>query len=244
MQLNLDQQSIQPKNLSMQALKRELDLQNKPSWILRKLMNALEAKRMKKKLGWSRPWNKYGVSIFRSHILHIRKDNDYINNALDLALQLIGEVDSHYKTFIESFYQDPKRMAFVFYHNHEDQDGNQYEGLTISIGRKVPDDKTKRDRLDIVLEDLRVDGSVDGQLDRIRVYVNPWQQFQDDKMYVLDIKNPQDEDLRIAQVFYDLSIKNYHNWKEQTERQWEHWSIRYIDYFCGRSFIPQNSSFT
>lgn len=48
-------------------------------------------------------------------------------------------------------------MAFTFYHNHwlgEDR----FEGLTLSLGRKVPGDKTKRDRPDPILEDKLAGG--------------------------------------------------------------------------------------
>jgi hypothetical protein len=133
-------------------------------------------------------------------------------------------------------------MVFTFYHNSE-YDGVQYEGVTFSIGRKRPDDRTKRDRIDIVLEDKRVDGSVDGIVDRLRIYVCPWETYQTKKFQLLEPK-PDTANWSTVQPLYDHLVNHYHQWKSDDNRQWSHWSVRYIDYFGPRSFIPQGSSFT
>jgi len=56
--IHLDETSIQPSELSISTLMREIGLQSRPHWLLVKMMNALERKRQAKGFGWSRAWNK------------------------------------------------------------------------------------------------------------------------------------------------------------------------------------------
>lgn len=243
--LQLDEASLRPEELSMPALMRELNLQKKPSWLLVKLMNALEKKRQAKGLGWSRAWNKYGLTVFRTHTQRLNEDADYFEPLQSLLNHFLADAPAHYRDFMADLLNDPHRMAFTFYHNHTGEDGKQYEGLTISLGRKVTADKTKRDRLDIILEDERVDGCVDGRVDRVRLYVCPLATYQENKTFHLCEKTTLPvEDRKLAQACYQQCVAKYHLWKTDASRQWSHWSVRYIDYFGAREFIPRRSSFT
>ncbi len=44
----------------------ELNARKKPSKTLRYMMQALESYRQAKKMGWSRPWNKYNLVNFQT----------------------------------------------------------------------------------------------------------------------------------------------------------------------------------
>ena len=242
--LSLDSESISPDELSLSALMRELNLQKRPSWILSKLMNALEKKRQARGMGWSRPWNKIGLNVFRTHTQDTNEDADYFSCLKPLINSLLQEAPVAYREFAEELQIDSKLMVFTFYHNH-DIDGIQYEGLTLSLGRKVESDPSKRDRLDLILEDRRVDGRVDGLIDRLRLYVCPWSEYQNDKRhFALDIYCSGEALKQEAQAFYEESVRRYHKWKDDEDRQWSHWSASFIDYFGPRSFIPVGTSFS
>ncbi len=242
--LALDAESLQPEELSMPALMRELNLQKRPAWLLVRLMNALEKKRQAKGLGWSRAWNKYGLTIFRTHVQRPVEDADYFAPALTLLNHFLRDADPRYRDFVAELTADPALMTFTFYHNHATEDGRQYEGLTLSLGRKVPADPSKRDRLDIILEDERVDGSVDGVVDRIRIYVCPWATYsQDRRFHLVDRRRFSPNETAMAQACYQGCVARYNDWKGDESRQWSHWSVRYIDYFGPRGFIPRGSSF-
>jgi hypothetical protein len=239
----LDDQSIDIEELSMPALAREISLQKRPNALLVKMMNVLEGKRQAKGLGWSRAWNKYGLNVFRTHRADIGGDCEYFKAATPFLKAFTESVPDHYISFVHELLEDPNAMGFTFYHN-DDVDNEQYEGLTLSFGRKRAEDKTKRDRLDIILEDLRVDGSVDGRIDRLRIYICPWSHYADKEFHLIDKTELDQDDQRQCQALYEHCIRFYHEWKGDPERQWSHWSTRYIDYFGPRTFIPQNSSFT
>jgi hypothetical protein len=240
--IDLDEQSLKPDELSMETLKHELGLKKRPNWLLVKMMNALEQKRQKKGFGWSRAWNKYGMNTFRAHICNPAADADYIKPGEDFLRACCKGLEGKYADFIEDLLADPKRMVFTFYHN-ADYDGDQYEGVTFSFGRKVVDDRTKRDRVDIVLEDRRVDGSVDSKVDRLRVYVCPWATYEAKEFHLHEEAPVGGGENSPTQALYDHLVDYYDQWKTDDERLWSHWSVRYIDYFGGRSFIPKGSSF-
>ncbi len=242
--LTLDKESINPEDLSMGTLQRELNLQKKPPIVLAKLMNLLEAKRQRKGLGWSRAWNKYGLNVFRAHIHDFNEDRDYFDGVKNILEHLGQEIPPDYRDFVKDLQADPLRMAFTFYHNNWSEN-EQYEGLTISMGRKLPDDRTKRDRIDMILEDRRVDGKVDGKVDRIRIYICPWDRYKNDKAHFLyESKDLGEREFDIAQALYGTCLEKYQAWKDIEERQWSHWSVKYIDYFGPRVFIPQGTSFS
>lgn len=240
--LELDATSIKPDALSRETLVRELNLQKRPSWILSKCMNALESKRAKKGLGWSRPWNKYGLTVFRTHTHDLEKDSAYLQSIKEAMAPLIASLPTEYVYFANKLWNDENKRAFTFYHNNSDESG-EFEGLTFSIGCKDLNDRTKRDRLDIILEDRRSNGKVDGQLDRVRIYVNPWSQYQNKNYELVELQTPNAKIPQQLQELYNASKDLYDLWKKDEARQWSHWSVKYIDYFGARSFIPKGSSF-
>jgi len=243
--LHLDDTSLQPDQLSMPALMRELNLQKKPSWLLVKVMNALEQKRQAQGLGWSRPWNKYGLTVFRTHIQANGDDPARCAALVSVLDHFLDGAPAFAREFARELLQDPARMSFTFFHNNKTESGSQYEGFTISLGRKVAGDPSKRDRLDIILEDERKDGRVDGIVDRIRVYVCPWSTYGKDRtVHLCERTALSDEEQRLAQDLFQYGVDKYDQGKSDESLQWSHWSVRYIDYFGPRDFIPQGSSFT
>ena len=241
--LDLDDQSINPRELSLSTLMRELNLQNRPSWLLCRLMNILEQKRQAQGLGWSRPWNKTGLTVFRTHTQKVADDVDYFAPVFAVLGRLLPHAPLAYQAFAAELLIDPSLMAFTFYHNRQ-TDGAQYEGLTLSLGRKVTGDPSKRDRLDLILEDQRDGGRVDGTVDLLRLYVCPWSEYQDGRRHhLLEARELSTEDRADVQALYENCVAAYHIWKNDDRRQWSHWSANYIDYFGSRSFIPIGTAF-
>ena len=73
--ITLDPKSLAVEELSMAALTREISLRERPAFALRAMMNALERRRVSQRLGWSRPWNKRALVVFRSHVLNPSTDH-------------------------------------------------------------------------------------------------------------------------------------------------------------------------
>lgn len=244
--LTLDIASLPATDLSEPALMRELNLQQRPHWILRRLMGMLEQKRQAKRLGWSRAWNKQGLNVFRTHVQDFQADRDYFAPLGSALEHLLPAETAGYQNFVTDLLSDRGLLTFTFYHNHEGPDG-QFEGLTLSFGRKVVDDPGKRDRLDLVLEDRRRDGRVDGRIDRIRLYVCPWSEYKQAGGHLALVVNDPVVDSSVhsaAQELYENCIRHYHAWKGDESRQWSHWSSRFIEYFGPRTFIPIGTSFS
>lgn len=244
--LRLDGDSIAPESLSIAALMRELSLERRPPRLLRLLVQSLEKKRSAKRLGWSRPWNKVGLTVFRTHT-NDPLDLDH-RGAVEHARRVIGAVASglvrQHRQFVDDLFDDAKLMAFTFYHNRV-EDEAEYEGLTLSFGRKTVTDKSKRDRLDLILEDKREQGAVDGEVDLCRVIINPFAAYGDsgDFFELRQDRTGLAEHADAVRELYQASVATYDRWKTLPDRQWQHWSTKYIEYFGRRSFIPQGSSF-
>lgn len=228
----------------MPTLMREIGLHERPNWFLRLLMNALEKKRQAKGMGWSRPWNKTGLNIFRTHTTNLREDADHFAPVSGFVDRFLPAVPDEYATFVQELLADPECMTFVFYHNHDHESG-QYEGLTLSFGRRHAEDRTKRDRFDIVLEDRREDGRVDGEVDKFRCYICPWDRFQNGReFHLLQREHFDTDETDVVRDLYHSAVRHYHQWKGEEDRQWSHWSQQYIDYFGPRDFIPVGTSFS
>ena len=242
--LTLDPESLHAESLSLPALTREHSLRHRPNWLLRKLLNALEEQREIKGLGWSRAWNKYELNIFRTHLQDPIQDPDYFTPLLPLLDQILPAAPLAYQQFAADLLTDPSLIVFTFYHNHRTPEA-QHEGLTLSFGRAIPGDPSKHDRLDVILEDRRIDGRVDGQIDRFRIYVCPWSEYQNNHThFALELQDFTMNTFAPAQALYESCVRYYHLWKGEESRQWSHWSARYIDYYGPRSFIPAGTSFS
>lgn len=239
--IQLDEGSMNPDDLSMQVLTREISLRKRPNGFLLRMMNALEGKRQEKGLGWSRSWNKYGMNTFRTHVCDITTDMDYLLPVDEYLKSQYLSMQPSSRAFVGELLEDSKRMVYTFYHNG-DYDGTQFEGITLSMGRINRKDRTKRDRLDIVMEDRRIEQIVDGVVDRVRIFVCPWETYRHKEFELIELKREGDLD-EYQQALYEHLINYYHEWKGNENRQWSHWSTRYINYFGPRQFIPKGSSF-
>lgn len=209
-----------------QRVKKAISKKGQPSKIMRFLMNALESYRQSRKLGWSRPWNKYDLTVFQTFKLKPLQDQAMMTQ-ISALLKADVVMPSSARRFTEELLADEKHlMAFLFVHDYQ-KDGQLYEGVTVSLGRV--NDKRFRDRIDLIFESPVVDGRSQG-LERIRVFIDPY----------MGAKEP----LWSNVVSGDLSLQAYHlfdalsecswSWAEQTDRVWSHWTSEYIDYFAPR----------
>jgi len=242
--LNLDAASLPQETLSRAALTRELFLHRRRPRLLSWMVDTLEARRARRGVGWSRPWNREGHTVFRTHQTDLRSDIDYIDAARRVLFEVRARVPGRSWAFVEDLLEDPAQVGLTFYHNRVEGFA-EYEGLTISFGRKARADRRRLDRLDLILEDRRDgSGAVDGRVDRLRVFICPWETWARRESCTLDVEL---SDARLTARtcdLYALAVRRYHAWKRVESRQWSTRGQRYVSYFGPRRFIPRGSSFT
>ena len=221
------------------AAVRHLDQNDKPPLLLRLLMNALESYRQTRKMGWSRPQNKYGLTVFRSFRLDRERDQSLIDQAFETLLGEFAELDEASSRYVQALREDPRLMGFIFVHDCLDE-GKTYEGITLSFGRVSSDKPHHRDRLDLILESKVTGGSSRG-LSRVRAYVDPFK---------TPIKqNPADVFLHEpprhskAQELFLGASQRYASWQDEPDKAWQHWTQRYINYFGPRTEPVEDSYF-
>ena len=206
--------------------------------ILKFLMGCLESYRSKRKMGWSRPWNKYGVMNFQSFQLHIAQDRDL----LDLARQVIADerqtMPEAASIFAQELIDDRDRlMGFIFMQESVDN-GRRFEGANFSLGSRPPGKSRYRNRFDIILESQIVNDVSQG-LSRLRVYVDPY------RTQAGPLWSETFEPVRSAAataLFQRLSMASW-SWAHDASRLWDHWTSAYIDYFGPRQWTLHKSYF-
>ena len=205
-----------------------------PAAILKLMMRGFEAYRAARKMGWSRPWNKYDLVNFQSLKIKPEKDLDLIQSAQQLIRDEFTDVPSEAVAFIQELLSDAGLMGFIFCHEYQ-QNGQRWEGATLSLGRK--NNRRYRDRFDIILESEIIDGRSSG-LSRIRVYVDPYTNKPAPPVWQAETI-PQSE--VSSRLFNSLSEASW-TWSSE-DRIWDHWTSRYIDYFGPRHFEITQSYF-
>lgn len=207
-------------------VKKVISKKDQPGKLMHFLMNSLETYRQSRKLGWSRPWNKYNLTVFQSFKLNFDKDTRLMELATELLENDIAMPSSaHY--FINEFLSDKKHlMGFVFVHEYMD-DGQLYEGVTFSIGRVK--DKKFRDRIDLILESPVSDKKSLG-FSRMRVFIDPYTGAKE-PLWTCTVSGNLTNS---AYQLFDLLSGSSWDWAEEKGRVWNHWTSNYIDYFGPR----------
>ncbi|MDH5516466.1 MAG: hypothetical protein OEY36_01430 [Gammaproteobacteria bacterium] len=216
-------------------VKRILSKKTQPGKIMRFLMNAFESYRQARKLGWSRPWNKYNLTVFQSFRLNFSKDS-VMHEQASRILQNHIAMPASAKHFIKELLADNEHLTgFVFVHDY--QDGEQlYEGVTYSLGRVK--DKKYRDRIDLILESPVYAGKSQG-LSRIRVYIDPFMLAKEPLWSSTHSENLSHD---VYELFDQLANCSW-QWPAEAGRSWNHWTADYINYFGPRQKMLATSYF-
>ncbi len=207
--------------------------QGSPS-LLHTLMNRLEEYRQKRKMGWSRPWNKYGVTTFLSFRLS-PADIAWLNAGVELvaACQAPDEV----LAFTHELQHDPAWMGFIFYAEVM-QDGHLFEAVTLSLGRRAEANPRQRDRLDLRW-DIPLQADVDGVGPMFHIWVDPLREEDTAPLWQLTEHGLPEAGKALFGQLAEVSWQ----WHDQPERLWTHWTSRYIDYFGERRYRPAQCCF-
>lgn len=222
------------------GLIRTIEEGKKPSKLLVYLMTKLEGYRQKRKMGWSRPQNKYGLNVFKSFYLLSDKDEKIFDGVRNLLNKEVIE-HSLNSDFIGEVLSDENLMGFVFCHDFKSE-GKVFEGFTLSLGRKSKVSKRFRDRIDLIFES-EVKGEISTGFNRIRVYVDPFiEPIASNSCEYFELTGNK---VAPYEDFFAACINDINSWNEGCDeaRPWEHWTARYIDYFGPRVSIIKQSIF-
>lgn len=227
-----------PDETTYQKTLSSLNKQDQPPRILCFLMGILESYRQARKMGWSRAWNKYGLTTFQSFKLHATDDISLIQNT-EQTLQSLPDIPNDVLAFMRNILDESERlMGFVFISEYT-EGADVYESATISFGCKVKGNPRGRERFDIIFDCPIVDTQAQ-PLSRVRLYVDPYRDGEKEPLYQCTIKSPVSKEL-IA-LFEQLCDCSW-QWHDQPEKLWDHWTSNYIDYFGARQINIQSSHF-
>ena len=212
-----------------------LNKQNRAPVVLRLLMGAFEAYRQARRIGWSRPWNKYGINTFQSFRLRFPADSTLIDLARAVLDADCPDMPENADSFIQELLSDPELMGFIFVHEFE-KEGQRFEGATLSFGRKTG--RRYRDRLDLIVE-APIDGGSIGALSRLRIFIDPYRGI---KPPLWESALDASTSAPAASLYAELGRLS-HDWAHDADKLWDHWTSRYIDYFGPRRWPLSNTPF-
>ena len=230
-------------NSAVQALSRK----SRPPAILRFIMQALEKYRQNRKMGWSRPWNKYGIMTFQSFKLDFSGTGDTVEAALIEGARAVvaaecAAMPGEAAAFVDDLLAETSRsdlMGFVFVHEFTEKgDGgdNRFEGVTLSFGRVK--DKRFRDRFDLIFEaPVSVAGA--GDFSRLRVFVDPFMGVGE-PVWTATVDPAA---APASKALFDRLAELSWNWAGEDARIWDHWTSAYIEYFGPRQWSAEQSHF-
>ena len=222
-----------------------LNTRSRPPAILRFIMQALEHYRQFRKMGWSRPWNKYGIMTFQSFALRFPQDNDLIAMARSVVADQCPDLPGDAAAFLDDLLGDNQEsraqlMGFIFIHEFIEGE-RRFEGVTLSFGRVC--DKRFRDRFDLILE-APLEKESRNDFSRLRVFIDPFRPLNTanakDPIWTRVIEPAVSESAR--RLFEKLAAISW-DWAEDTSRHWDHWTSAYIDYFGPRQWPVLESNF-
>jgi len=216
-----------------QQVKKTISRKQQPGKVMRFLMNALESYRQSRKLGWSRPWNKYHLTVFQSFKLKLAVDQELFNHARQLLENDVA-MPSSALHFVKDLLADGQLMGFLFVHDYQDPEEQQlYEGVTLSLGRIK--DKKYRDRIDLIFESPVIDGVSQG-LSRVRVYIDPFMGAKEPLWHYTLTDN-----LDSAYLCFEQLGACSWDWADDDKKLWNHWTENYINYFGPRKQLLSQS---
>ena len=216
---------------------QELSRLSRPPRILCHLMNALEAYRAARKHGWSRPWNKYGVVNFQAFRLDPERDESLLTLAGEIIDGELSEMPESARAFADDLLAQRERlMGFVFVHEVTEE-GEKFEGATLSLGRLAADKPRHRDRLDLIVESPVRDGESAG-FGRFRAFVDPFR-GRTEPLWTCVKKEPHQV---ATKTLFERLAEASHAWVGDADREWEHWTSAYVNYFGPRQW-PMDRSF-
>jgi hypothetical protein len=206
--------------------------------VLKFLMGCLESYRAKRKMGWSRPWNKYGVMNFQSFQVHVDQDSDLLDLACRVMADECQSMPETASVFAHELLGDRARlMGFIFIQEYT-ENGRRFEGANVSLGSRPPGKSRYRNRLDMILESPIINDTSQG-FSRIRVYVDPYR-AQEGPLWLGTFEPVCG--IAAADLFNRLAAASW-TWAHDATRLWDHWTSAYIDYFGPRQWTLSKSYF-
>ena len=220
------------------SVQATLSRRDRPPAVLRFLMRVLESFRGARKIGWSRPWNKYGVVNFQSFRLNTKQDADLLEQAGDILTRECPSMPEPAARFVQELLANREQLMGFLFVQEFTENGRQFEGVNLSLGRRTAGQPRYRDRLDLILESPVQDGVSQG-FSRLRIYVDPYTGNKEPLWSTILEHRVSDTTLALFQQLASLSWE----WADNPERRWDHWTSAYIDYFGPRQWSMRKSYF-
>jgi len=204
------------------------------------LLNLFEEHKCKRGIGIFRPWNREDLRIFHINLYKDGSGRDYIEQIRDSAVDTMLLFTGYPQVeFIDRVLLSKSTIFHTFFHQRLDEKKRWFEGVTLSFALEI--EKNRFDRVDIIFEDMAVDGIFDGEVNQVRLYVSPLENYLANDYDLLYWDASDRRSLEVFQTAYQDSL--YFFKRDRKERELKSWRYRYLNNFQEINKNLKNSSF-
>ncbi|GEM_PF-2370386 len=189
------------------------------------ILNFIEEYRCKRGIGVFRPWNREELRIFHINRYPDESGRGYIEQIRDGVIETMVTFTKYpYIDFIDEVLNSKSLLFQTFFHQRFDDRRRWFEGVTLSFSSEV--EKNRYDRVDLIFEDVAVDGEFDREVNQVRLYVSPLKRYLANDYDLLYWDSSDKRSLEIFQTGYRDNIYFY---KKDRERRGvkRHWKYGY-----------------
>ena len=196
--------------------------------MISKFLNFIETFKCKKGIGIFRPWNRKEIKIFHINYYNNSDAKNYIEQMKDSVIEtMVQFVGYPNYEFIEKTLNSKKTELKTFFHNRKDEKNRNFEGFTLSFYIEIA--KNRFDKIDLIFEDIEVDGNFDGEVNQVRLYISPLSEYGGNNY---DLLYWDASDRKSLDIFQTAYIDNIIFFKRDKKLHFfSRWQYKFLDNF-------------
>ncbi len=131
------------------------------------------------------------------------------------------------KEFIDRVLLSKATVFYTIFHQRFDEKRRWFEGVTHSFALEVG--QNRYDKVDLIFEDIAVDGEFDGEINQVRLYISPLEKYLVNDYDLLYWDASDRRSLEVFQTTYQDSIYFYK--KDKNKLKITSWKDKYLENF-------------
>lgn len=188
-----------------------------------------------------RPWNREEVKIFHVNLYKDESGREYIEQIRDSVVETMllftGYPDVE---FIDKVMLSKSTIFHTFFHQRLDEKRRWFEGVTLSFALEI--DRNRFDRVDLIFEDIALDGEFDQEVNQVRLYISPFDRYLSNDYDLLYWDASDRKSLDTFQTGYKDTIHFFN--RDRKDRELKSWKYKYLNNFQEINKNLKNSSFS
>jgi len=161
--------------------------------------------RIKRGIGLFRPWHQEQIFIHQTYFFSNQDSIYYREQIKDSIVDIMMDFTQYEnRDFVDEVFTSSETKIYKFFHKRRDEKDRLFEGVMISLFKLV--EKNRYDRIDLIFEDIAVKNRFDGEINQVRLYISPAQNFAKNDYELLYWDASDKKSLHVFQEAYQNEI--------------------------------------